>query len=150
MKILSEPSSGKRGNTVSYLSPYGQCQRQLVIPANTHSPARERMRRSFGNLAQAWSRLLSQAQRDAWGVAGPLVQSGQRLGKSGPLTGQLHFEGLNSARACIGLAMLWTPPAQVRFGPSPVRQLVITNGESGVRLLLKVAATVSEDIIKNP
>ena len=40
-----------------------------------------------------------------------------------------------------------TPPAPVVFGPNPVGQLVITNGESGVRLLLNISGPVAEDIM---
>ena len=35
LKILSEPSSGKRGNIVAFISRYGQCQREYLIPKNT-------------------------------------------------------------------------------------------------------------------
>jgi hypothetical protein len=105
------------------------------------------MRGSFGRLATAWSHLLTQAQRDAWNAAGPNFQSAKRLGKSGPLNGQLLFQGLNSARACIGLDMLWLPPEPVKFGPNPVRQLIITNGDDGVRLLLDLAQPPTEDIM---
>jgi hypothetical protein len=104
------------------------------------------MRRAFGNFARAWGRVLTQAQRDRWDEAGPKVQSATRLG-SGPLTGQRHFQGINSARACIGLPPLWEPPAPVVFDRNPVGQLLITNYESGVRLRLKVGAPVAEDIM---
>jgi hypothetical protein len=147
MKVLSEPSTGRIGNRVAYLSRYGQCQRELATPKNTWSPARDHMRSSFGRLSQAWGGLLTDAQRDAWDVAGPQVQSTKRLGKSGPLTGQQLFQGINSARARLGLEMLLTPPAPVVFGPNPVGQLIITNGEGGVRLLLNVTASVNEDIM---
>ena len=105
------------------------------------------MRRAFGSYAGAWSRLLTQAQREAWNVAGPKVQSAKRLGQSGPLTGQQHFQGINSARACIGREMLLAPPAPVVFGLNPVGQLLITNGEEGVRMLLSVTEPVAEDIM---
>ena len=52
-------------------------------PGETQSPARDHMRGSFGRLSRAWSGLLTQAQRDAWNVAGPKVQSAKRLRKSG-------------------------------------------------------------------
>ena len=147
MKILSEPRSGKISNRVAFISPFGQCERELVIPANTWSPARDVMRGAFGRLARAWSGLLTEAQRDAWCEAGPKVQSAKRLGKSGPLTGQLLFQGINSARARLGLDLLLTPPAPVVFGPNPVGQLVITNDENGVRLFLNVTAPAAEDIM---
>ena len=64
--------------------------------------------------------MLTQAERDAWNAAAPGVQSARRLGKSGPLTAQVHFEGINAARACLGLPEFRQPPAPVRFGPNPV------------------------------
>ena len=111
MKILDIPKSGKCGNTVAYPSRYGQCLRQYVVPANPQTPARAHMRSAFGRFAGAWSRLLTQEQREAWNAAGPKVQSEKRTGQSGPLTGQTHFVGINSARACIGKEMLLAPPA---------------------------------------
>jgi hypothetical protein len=147
MKVLSIPSSGKRGNIVAYPSRYGQCQRQLVIPKNRQTPAREEMRGAFGQFARAWGGRLTEAQRQAWCQAGPKVQSTKRLGQAGPLTGQQHFQGINSARARIGREPLWDPPAPVVFGPNPVGQLVITNGDDGVRLLLQVTGPVAEDIM---
>ena len=101
MKTLTVPSSGKCGNTVSYVGRFGQCQRALVIPRNHRTPARQYMRSAFGSLSQIWSRRLTEAQRVAWNFAGPKVPSTKRLGQSGPLTGQQHHQGINSARARI-------------------------------------------------
>ena len=146
MKVLDIPSSGKRGTLVAYRSPFGLCHRAMAVPANTQTPAREHMRRAFAYFARAWADVLTQAQRERWNEAGPKVKSAARLG-SGPVTGQLHFQGINSARACIGLPPLWEPPAPVIFGQNPVGQLIITNDESGLRLLLPVTAPVTEDIM---
>jgi hypothetical protein len=147
MKTLDIPKSGKCGNIVVYPGRYGQCQRQLVIPTNPQTPARQFMRGSFGNLARAWGRQLTEAQREAWNVAGPKVQSAKRLGQSGPLTGQQHFQGINSARARVGQEMLLEPPTPVVFGRNPVVELTISYGEDGVRLLLKVNGPVLEDVM---
>jgi hypothetical protein len=147
MKVISIPSSGKISNLVSYKSRFGQCHRAYCIPANTQSPARQKMRGAFGGFAPAWGRVLTQAQREAWDVAGAKVQSKKRLG-SGPLTGQQLFQGLNSARACIGRrGLLVLPPEPVVFGPNPVGQLIIANGANGARLLLSVTGPVTEDIM---
>ena len=62
MKVLDIPSSGKRGTIVAYLSPFGLCHRALIVPANTQTPARQHMRRAFGNFARAWSRVLTNDQ----------------------------------------------------------------------------------------
>ncbi len=42
---------------------------------------------------------------------------------------------------------MWEPPARVVFNLSPVRQLVISNDEEGVRLFLRLAAAPAEDIM---
>ena len=147
MKVLSIPSSGKIGREVAYQSPFGNCRRAHVVPRNTPSPAREHMRGKFGDFARAFSRVLTQAQRDLWNAAGPKVRSKTRLG-SGPLTGQQLFQSLNSARACIRRSgLLLVPTAQVIFSPSPVGRLTATNGEEGVRLLVEVSGPVTEDIM---
>ena len=147
MKTLDIPKSGKCGLTVFYKSPFGSCQRMLVSPKNTRTPAREHMRGSFGGFARGWGGVLTEEQRLAWNVAGPKVQSKTRLG-SGPLSGQQLFQGLNSARARIGKKeLLLVPPAPVVFEPNPVGQMIIRNGEHGVRLLLKVSGPVTEDIM---
>src|ERR1035441_6211063 len=147
MKTLDIPKSGKCGNIVAYQSRYGSCQRQLVVPANSQSPARQQRRRDFGGFAGAWGRVLTEEQRVAWNVAGPTVQSKTRL-NSGPLTGQQLFQGLNSARACIGKKdLLLVPPAPVVFDLNPLGQLTIKNREDGVRLLLKITGPVTEDIM---
>jgi hypothetical protein len=147
MKILDIPQSGRCGTFVSYRSRFGQCRRALVVPKNTLTAARERARRDFAYYARAWAAMLTEEQRDAWNLAGPKVQSEKRLGQSGPLTGQQHFQGISSARACIGRGMLLLPPEPVVFDPNPVRQLVITNDANGVRLFLKVSGPGTADIM---
>jgi hypothetical protein len=147
MKILDIPQTGKRGMVVAYQSPFGLCLRQFIVPRNTPSDARYRARRDFGKYAHAWGALLTEEQREAWNVAGPKVQSSKRLGQSGPLTGQQHFQGISSARACIGREMLLLPPEPFIFDPNPVVQLIIINDGNGVRILLKVTGPVTEDIM---
>ena len=147
MKVLTVPSSGALRDLVAYVSPFGQVYRTRAIPCNTRTQARQYMRGAFGNLSRAWGRELSQQQRDLWNYAGPQVMSHPRLSQRGPLSGQQHFQGLNSARACIGLPPLWVPPERVVFGLNPVGQLVITNGEQGVRLMLTVSGEVKEDFM---
>ena len=66
MKVLDIPSTGKRGQIVAYLSPFGLCHRALVIPKNTLTEARILVRGTFGAYARAWSQALTQQQRDAW------------------------------------------------------------------------------------
>ena len=147
MKTLDIPKSGKCGLTVWYQGRYGQVARMWLSPKNTQTSPRRYMRDGFGSFAPAWSRVLTQAQRDAWNVAGPKVQSKTRLSQSGKLTGQQLFQGMNSALWCIGRYMLLIPTAPVVFCHNPVGQLILLNGENGVRLLVKVTGPVVEDIM---
>jgi hypothetical protein len=70
-----------------------------------------------------------------------------RCGQNGPLTGEQFFTGINSVLGCVGLPPLWEPPARVIFQLSPVRGLVATNDENGVRLFLELASVPTEDIM---
>ena len=117
MKVLDIPSTGKRGQIVAYLSPFGLCHRALIIPKNTLTAARTHVRGAFGTYARAWSHTLSQQQRGAWHAAGPHVKTAKRL-TSGHLTGQLHFQSINTVRARVGLPTpLVYPPDPVAFSP---------------------------------
>jgi hypothetical protein len=147
MKILDIPKSGKCGRVVAFQSRYGLCLRELVIPRNTITPARQHMRDVFGSSSRMWGRGLSQEQRDRWNAAGGEVMSHPRLGQQGPLTGEQLFTGINSVLGCVHLPPLWEPPARVVFGLSPVRELMITHDEDGVRLFLRLASAPTEDIM---
>jgi hypothetical protein len=80
-------------------------------------------------------------------VAGAKVQSYPRLWQSGPLTGEMHFQGLNSARARIGKAILFWPPEPVRFDPNPVEGLTLSYEHGRLRLKLRVTGPVLDDIM---
>ena len=147
MKIQDIPKSGKCGNVVAFRSRYGLCLRELVIPRNTQTEARQFMRSVFGRNSRMWSAVLSDEQQDRWNAAAGQVMSHPRLGAYGPLTGPQFFQSINSVRARVDLAPTLEPPAPVVFGLSPVRELTITNDEDGVRLWGRVAAAPDTDIM---
>ncbi len=147
MKILDVPKSGRFRNVVAFRSRFGLCLREWVTPRNIVTPARDHMHAVFGSASQMWGGKLTQAQRDRWSLAGGEVMSHPRLAQRGPLTGEQFFTGINSVLGCVHLPPVWEPPARVVFNLSPVRQLVITNNEDGVRLFLRLAAAPTEDIM---
>jgi hypothetical protein len=147
MKILDTPRSGKCGQVVAFQSPFGLCLRQLVVPRNTQTPARDHMHAVFGDTSRMWSGTLTQDQRDRWCAAGPKVMSYPRLGQKGPLSGQQFWQAINSVRGCVGLPRVFDPPAPVLFGPNVVGPLTITNDEDGVRLWLAVSGDLTEDVM---
>jgi hypothetical protein len=147
MKILDVPKSGRCRNVVAFQSRFGLCLREWVTPRNIATPARDFMRGVFGHYSQAWGKALTQEQRDRWNYAGPQVMSRPRCGQRGPLSGQQFFERVNCILSRVGRPSLWEPPAPVLFRPNPVGQLVITNGEDGARLRLRVNGDVDGDIM---
>ncbi len=147
MKILDIPKSGKCGQVVAFQSRFGLCLRDLVIPRNTITPARQFMRGAFGHHSQAYSRKLSDEQRDRWIFAAAQVMSDPRLGQNGPLTGQQFHTSINSVRSRVDLPETLEPPARVTFGPSAVGELVIENTEAGVRLRVRITGELNEDVM---
>jgi hypothetical protein len=144
MKVLTIPSSGKIGQVVAFRSRYGMCHRAYIIPHDKRSESQITMRHGFGHISQTWGPSLTQPQRDLWNYAGSKIMSHPRL-SSGPLTGQQLFQGLNSARFCISLPPLLTPPAPVTFGANPVKELIPTWIDGQLRLLLRVSPETGED-----
>jgi len=147
MKTLEVPKSGKCGGRVFYRLHRGQCWRKHFIPHNPRTAAQRRARKDFGLISKAWSERLSETQRQAWVARGARMRSYPRLGQSGWLTGHMHFEGINSARARIGRGLLLWPPEPVVFGPNPVEELSIRYEHGRIRLKLKVSGPVTEDIM---
>ena len=90
---------------------------------------------------------MTEEQRQAWIASGAKVKSHPRLSQSGRLSGEMHFEGINSARARIGREMLLWPPERVVFGPNPVEGLTISSDNGRIRLRLRVSGPVTEDIM---
>ena len=147
MIILDIPKSGRSGDFVFYMRRKMLCRRRYVVPTNVRTAARRRTRGAFGAIAKAWRERLTEEQRQAWVASAARVKSRPRLWQSGPLFGELHFEGINSARARIGREMLFWPPERVVFGPNPVAELTLTRVNGRLRLRLRLSGPVTEDIM---
>src|ERR1035437_7218996 len=147
MRILDIPKSGRCGKFVFYMRGRRLYRRLYVVPRNVRTAARRRTRGAFGAISKAWSQVLMEEQRRAWIVAGAKVESHPRLWQSGPLTGEMHFEGINRARSRIGAKMLPWPPKRVVFGPNPVERLTVSYVNGQTRLRLKVSGPAAEDIM---
>jgi hypothetical protein len=147
MRILDIPKSGRCGKFVFYMRGRRLCRRLYVVPRDVRTAARRRTRGAFGAISKAWSQVLTEEQRQAWIVAGAKVESHPRLWQSGPLTGEMHFEGINSARCRIGANMLLWPTERAVFSPMPIEGLAISYVNGQIRLRLKVSGPVAEDIM---
>lgn len=147
MQIYDIPKSGRCGDYVFYMRRRKLFRRRYVVPRNARTAARRHTRRSFGAIARAWGGKLTEQQRRAWMASGTKVKSHPRLWESGPLTGEMHFQGINNARARIGLEMLLWPPERVVFGPNPVTGLAVSYTDDHVKLRLRISGPVAEDIM---
>lgn len=147
MKVIDTPRTGKIGNQVAYVSPFGQCYRELVIPRDTESPARSRMRAILGATSNGWSLKLTEPQRQRWTLAAQNAPSHPSLGQYSHLSGQQFYNQINSTLLCVGQLPLDEPPAPVVFGPSAIGGLaIVPHPPAGARLRLIVGA-VTEDIM---
>jgi hypothetical protein len=147
MKVIDTPRTGKIGNQVAYVSPFGQCYHAYVVPRDPATEAQYRVRENFGSASNGWGLKLTEPQRRRWGLAAQNVPSHPSLGQYSHLSGQQLCVKINSVLRCIGQPPVDEPPAPVVFGPSPVGELVMVNdAQSGVRLLLSVG-TMAEDIM---
>jgi hypothetical protein len=97
MKMIEIRKSGRSGDWVYYLRGKKLCRRRHVVPKNGRTPARRRAQGPFGTIAKAWIKVLTEEQRVAWNTAGAKVMSHPRLGWCDPLSGEIHFEGINCA-----------------------------------------------------
>ncbi len=147
MKILDIPKSGRSGDFVFYMRRKTLCRRRYVVPTNVRTAARRRTRGAFGAIAKAWRERLTEEQRQAWVASAARVKSRPRLWQSGPLFGEMHFEGINSARARIGRDMLFWPPEHVVFGPNPVEALTLSRVNGRLRLRLRISGPVTGDLM---
>ena len=105
------------------------------------------MRGAFGHHSQVYSHKLSDEQLDRWSLAAARVMTHPRLGEYGVMTPQQLYTSINSVRSRVNLSETLEPPAPVAFGPSVARELVIENTEAGVRLLLRIAGDLKEDVM---
>jgi hypothetical protein len=105
------------------------------------------VRSAFGYYSRAWSSKLTEAGRQAWIMAGAKVPKAKKLNQAGWRTGQQHLVAVNVSQFRVGEAPLWQPPEPVIFGPHPAGQMTISNGEQGVRMLLKASGAVTEKVM---
>jgi hypothetical protein len=147
MKAIETPRSGKIGDKVAYVSPYGQCYHAYVVPRDPKTQARTHVRVSFGVSSQRWRDGLTEDQRLLWVKAAQIVPSHPSLGEYAHLSGQLLWVKIDNTLRLIGRQPVLEPPAPVIFGPQPVADLVAITDEAGTaRLMLNVTAA-TEDVM---
>ncbi len=147
MKLRDIPQSGRDGLVVHCYRAGTYYLRVHVPPTDPRSGAQQRVRKLMTAAAQGFRDWLTEAERMAWHAAAEEIYSRPRLGKSGPLCGEVLFTKLNCPRALIGREWLRLPSKPVVFGPSPVGELTLRREQDRLRLELAVSGPVTGDIM---
>jgi hypothetical protein len=102
--------SGSIAGDVHARNRFGNYIRPRTKPVNPHSERQESARAIVSYLAEYWHTDLTAVQRNLWNVYAAAVASQNRLGEVIYLTGFNHFIRTNSARLCMGLAIIAAAP----------------------------------------
>ena len=147
MKVIETPRTGKIGDKVAYISPFGQCYHGYCVPRDDRSEAKALMRGFFGYSSSLFGAKLTEVQRQHWCVAAETIPSHPSLGQYAHISGQQLCTKINSTLQLIGQEVTCEPPAPVIFTPNPVGDLtIVDDGQGGPRLLLSMGQ-VAEDIM---
>lgn len=119
MKFLSNvvaSGSGSFGGTTVSRNRYGMYMRSRVTPVNPSSSFQAAVRAVFAQMIDAWTTVLTDAEREAWSTYAANVPVVGTLGEQQFLTGQNHYVRSNSARIQGGFARIDAAPAVFDLG----------------------------------
>lgn len=103
--------SGSIGGSTYSRNRFGQYIRSRSKPVNPNTDAQNDVRNNFRQLMEAWSGILSDAQRLAWSTYANSITWKNRLGDDVKLTGPMHYLRSNAARLAAGLAIVQNGPS---------------------------------------
>ena len=147
MKVIESPRTGKIGDRVAYISPFGQCYHAYCVPRDPKTEARSHVRTSFGVSSRGYTFSLTEAQRQLWVTAAQTVPSHPSLGQYAHLDGHQLWIKIDHTLRLIGRPPALEPPAPVIFGTHPVGDLVALTDEAGDAGLLLNVTAATEDIM---
>lgn len=113
--VFSQASGSIAGITYSH-NRGGMYTRARVTPTDPSSARQQVMRTSMGVLAPFWGDTLSVAERAAWNLYGANVPWLNPLGQTIFLTGQQHFNRVNTVRLQLGTTILSVAPVIFDLG----------------------------------
>lgn len=93
---------GSIGGTVFSKNRFGHYMRSRTTPVNPQSDRQNTIRNIIQSVANTWSTVLTQAQRDAWEVYAAAISFVNKLGETVNLTGFNHYVRSNSAVLLVG------------------------------------------------
>ena len=135
MKIRKGKQSGTLDNAVFVNNKYGQVVRSRPRRQSRKTSARLRCQASCSNQASRW-RNLSDARQAAWRAVAGQCRCRSTGKEDAKLSGCQLFVKINCALAAVRLEPVLAPPKPVKFGPNPVKRLVIRNEQGRITLEL--------------
>lgn len=120
VKFLSESmttASGSVGGTTYSRNRYGMYRRSRATPVNPNTANQVLVRAAMTGLVNAWTSVLTGAQRDVWNDYAANVPVTDALGQSINLTGQNWYIGNNVPRLQASIKLSATVPS-VAAGPT--------------------------------
>lgn len=113
--VYSQASGSIAGITYSH-NRGGMYTRARVTPTDPSSSRQQQMRSAMGTLAPYWGNTLTALQRAAWNLYGLNVPWLNPLGQTIFLTGQQHFNRINTVHLQIGESIVATAPTIFDLG----------------------------------
>lgn len=121
---------GSIGGQVHSRNSSGNYIRARTTPVNPQTPRQNAIRVAIQSLAQRWSNVVTQAQRDAWEVYAASIVRTNKLGAQIKLSGFNHYIRSNAGRLQLALTVLDAAPTTLTL-PSGDPVFVCTVDEAG-------------------
>lgn len=130
-----QDARGSIGGQTHSRNRFGNYVRARTTPVNPKSSRQNLIRAAISSLAQQWSNILDQAQRDLWEVYADSITRTNKLGQQIKLTGFNHFIRSNSIRLQSADSVILPGPTVLTLpGADPVFEVEVdeTNQEISV------------------
>lgn len=126
-------ASGAAGALVASHNHGGQYVRARTTPTNPRSAQQQAVRDAVSTLSAQWASVLTQDQRDSWGVYSRNVTRVNRIGDSILISGIAWYVANNVPRVQSGLAIIRDAPTQYdRGNPGGINNFNMTAGSDTV------------------
>lgn len=109
---------GSIAGTVFSRNRYGNYARGRTVPVNPNSDRQQAVKNIMADLVNAWSQILTPADRALWGTYAAATNFVNKLGETITLTGYNHFVRSNIARQSSGLSVITSGPTELILPPT--------------------------------
>jgi hypothetical protein len=130
--------SGSTGGTTYANNQGGMYTRARSKPTNPNSPGQQAVRTNFKNLMNAWTNVLTAAQRAAWQTYNKNTPMMNKLGQMKPIGDNSNYLRSNAPRVQNGLARVDSGPTTFDLGSFTQPTFAITHGTNSMAVTFTV------------